>query len=144
MVRGGVFLCFQRSCRIDDTEYHHTDIAKDGQWHGQCTKHSRRGEQKDEYLHDDGEPRILKGYANGAAGDAHCRGYLRRLVVHKNDIGSLYGGITAKGSHGYSHIGTCQYGGVIDAVADKSKRTSFSLCSEKVLNTVYLVGRKEL
>ena len=109
-------LCAKCPHSIKDSKYRNTHIGKYGHPHG---SQSERGKQQHGNLHANGKPHVLTGNGQGTTGDAYCLSYLQGLIGHQYHIGSLDGCVTAQSAHGNTHVGSCQYGGVVDAVTDK-------------------------
>ena len=104
----------QRTHSVEHGQHRDADIGKDGEPHrGQ----PERCQHQHSHLDTDGKDDILTGNAQGAPADADGIGYLRRLVVHQYDVGSLDGSIAAQTAHGDTDVGTRQHGGIVDAVA---------------------------
>ena len=102
--------------RIKDGKDGDTDISEDGEPHG---GESEGSEDEDGDLDTYGEPDVLAGDRECAAGDTDSKGNLRGMVVHQYYVGSLDGSVTAQSPHGDSHIGTGKDGSVVDTVTDE-------------------------
>ena len=109
-------LFLQCTHRIEDGKDGDTDISEDGEPHGGETE---GGKDKDGDLNADSKPYVLTGDAEGTAGNADGKGYLRGMVVHQYHVGSLDGCVTAQSSHGDTDIGTGKDGSVVDTVTDE-------------------------
>ena len=56
-------------------------------------------EEKEEELDADCEDDVLADNAHGAACNCHSFSHFVRVVIHEDDIGGFYGGITSGGTH---------------------------------------------
>lgn len=112
----------QRTHRIEHTEHHHAHVGKDSHTHRSNTY---RGKEKDERLDDNGKDHILTRIGDRSTRNTNGLGYLRGLIVHQHDVGSVNSSIGAHGAHGYSYICACQHWGIVDTIADKSEGAFF-------------------